>query len=285
MMWRTVSSAAADDGTKKLLLEARDGVCVETVLVPMRRHTTICLSSQAGCARGCEFCETARGGLIRNLSSREIIDQALLARTQSDRPVRNLVFMGMGEPTDNLTEVLSAIDMLMDPSVTEQQPFAPGRFTLSTVGNAAGIDELRALRQKGRYRHLKLAVSLNAANDTLRDRLMPINRSYPLKRLRESLLRFPLYRTRDVIVIGYVVLPGINDGERDAASLAEFLIDIPSVVNLIPHAPRAGTELPESSAGQLDRFRDVLTTHGLSVRYRNSRGASLAAGCGQLGTR
>lgn len=264
------------DGTRKLRLLLRDGQAVETVLIPDGDKLTQCLSTQVGCALGCTFCATATMGLGRNLEPGEMVDQVYRARALLPEQARvsNLVFMGMGEPLNNLDRVLRAIDILCTDLGAN---LSPRRITVSTAGVVPRIAELGR-----RNRNVGLAVSLNATTDAVRDRLMPINKRWPLGRLMEALRRFPLPRRRR-ITFEYVLIKGINDSEQDARRLPGLLSGIRSKVNLIPYNPcRADEPFERPDHQRLEAFAEILRSKDLATFVRQSRGADIAAACGQL---
>ena len=264
----------ASDSTRKLLLSTPDGQRIETVLIPMGDYYTQCLSTQVGCRLACDFCLTAKMGLKRHLSAREIVDQVHLGRTidLGDQRVRNFVFMGMGEPLDNLNELVSACRIMLDDKGLD---ISSRRITVSTVGLAPRIPEL------GEAVPVNLAVSLNASNDEQRNQIMPINRRYPMAALKESLKAFPL-PSRRRITIEYVVLGGFNDTQDDARRLARYLHGLKVKVNLIPWNPfEEGPYLRPSNA-VLDRFQKILLQAGFATSVRTSKGLDIGAACGQL---
>lgn len=265
-----------DDGeVVKFATAFADGCAVESVIIPTPGRTTLCVSSQVGCRMGCRFCVTGSMGFVRNLTASEIVWQVWAARFLLHHIVDNIVFMGMGEPMDNLDAVVQAVRVMID-----QRGFSipPSQVSVSTAGHADGIRRLAEIRPA----HLRLAVSLNAVTDDLRTRLMPINRRYPLSVLKDALLAFPASK-RDFILIGYVLLPGINDGEADAERLAAFLEGLPARVNLIGHNGSEGSSFATPDEADLIRFRDRLVARRVFVRIRQSRGRKVMAACGQLG--
>jgi 23S rRNA (adenine2503-C2)-methyltransferase len=271
----------SDDGdhgaTSKMVLRLQDGLEVESVRIPMGRgRYTLCVSSQVGCKMGCTFCETGRMGLLRHLRTDEIIAQLLVARHRLGWPIRNLVFMGMGEALDNPENVLQALRVLND-----EAGLAIGqeRLTICTVGHVQGI---RILDQLG-FKRLNLSISLNAANDSLRNELMPVNRRTDLAKLQQALMA---YRPRRNFALGvnYCLLPGINDTEADARAVAAFCRPLDRVlVNLIPYNPGSIplTRAPEEA--EVERFTGWLRAEGLAVRKRVTKGRGVMAACGQLG--
>ena len=263
--------------TSKMVLRLQDGLEAESVCIPMGRgRYTLCVSSQVGCKMGCTFCETGRMGLLRHLSTDEIIAQLLVARHRLGWPIRNIVFMGMGEALDNTKNVLHALRILND-----EAGLAIGqeRLTICTVGHVEGI---RLLDQQG-LKRLNLSISLNAATDSLRSELMPINRRTDLAELQKTLMA---YRPRRNFALGvnYCLLPGINDTETDARAVAEFCEPLGRVlVNLIPYNPGSMplTRAPENA--EVERFIGWLRAAGLPVRERATKGRTVMAACGQLG--
>jgi 23S rRNA (adenine2503-C2)-methyltransferase len=264
-----------EDDVLKLVLGLADSTTVETVVIPMTNHTTVCVSSQVGCRMGCRFCQTGQMGLRRNLSVAEIVAQVYLVTVRLGYAVRNVVFMGMGEPLDNFDAVAGAITVLSDQRGLN---IAKRHITVSTAGIAPGITRLAALNQP----RLKLAVSLNAPNDTLRDRLMPVNRRYPLDVLKAALQTYPLARG-NVLFIEYVLIKGINDAPKHASQLADYLHGLPVRLNLIPYNPRRESPYQAPTPDNVDRFRQWLVDHHIFVRLRTSKGAHIQAACGQLG--
>lgn len=264
--------------TSKFGFVTQDGYQIESVLIPMSGgSTTLCLSSQVGCARGCSFCETGKAGLIRNLGPGEIVSQVYSAMKESGVRPRNLVFMGMGEPLDNLESVAKAIAILRD-----QRAFAYSleRITVCTSGQADGI---RRLGQLG-LRRLNVSISLNAATDSLRSEFMPVNRITPLADLQAALVAYPR-RRNFVFGINYCLIPGRNDSAEDADAIARFLDPVGRVlVNLIPYNPGSQPVGRAPTEGEIEAFIDLLMARKIPVRRRLEKGRSLMAACGQLGT-
>lgn len=264
------------DGAVRYLLRLEDGQTVEAVYMPEEDRTTLCLSSQVGCAVDCGFCFTALLGLKRNLTAGEMVGQTL-ALAQAQRIPRrarlNVVFMGMGEPLLNLAPVMQAVKILTDP---EGVAIPWRRITISTVGIVPRITDLA--REPGRP---KLAVSLNASTEEQRTALMPLNRKYPLRDLLQACRSYPL-RPRERLTFEYVMLDGVNDSNADAERVSELLRGMRCKVNLIPY--NAGAEFPYH-ASPLKRvlgFQKVLADRGLPVFIRISRGQDVRAACGQL---
>jgi len=249
---------------------------VEAVFMPSEGRQTICISTQAGCAVDCQFCLTAQLGLIRNLSAAEILAQVLVALEENKdhlAPQSNVVLMGQGEPLLNFDNVMAALRILLAP---EGVGLSPKHVTLSTSGIVPGIERLA--QEKVRP---KLAISLNASNDEQRDKLMPINRKYPLKVLLEACKKYPL-RPWEHLTFEYVMLGGVNDAPEDARRVVKLLAPLKSVkVNLIPWNPG---ELPfrEPSAERIEEFQRILKEKGVRAFVRYSRGRDVMAACGQL---
>ncbi len=270
-----VEKIVAEDDTVKFTLKTSDGYLSESVVIPMKNHNTLCLSCQIGCRMGCRFCETGGMGFKRNLSAGEMAAQVYAARFILKKDIRNIVFMGMGEPFDNFGEVEKAVGILND-----QRGFdiAQSHMTLSTAGVVPGIGALG----RSALSRIHLAVSLNAPNDTIRSHLMPVNRRYPMARIKQALLDFPLHN-RGVFLIGYVLIPGVNDSKAQALELAEYLAPLPVRVNLIPLNRTSAFNHPPAEDADIHRFAACLEEKGVFVIKRWSRGSRLHAACGQLG--
>jgi 23S rRNA (adenine2503-C2)-methyltransferase len=272
---QVVRRRVAPDGTTKLLLRFADGAACETVLMPQGGRLTQCLSSQAGCPLGCAFCRTGELGLTRNLHWSEIVDQWLAARRElpAGARVTNLVFMGMGEPLLNREALGAAVRHL---TAKTGGGISAARVTVSTAGIVPGIAWLGA-----ELPQVKLAVSLNAPEDALRSRLMPINRSYALKNLVGALRRFPTGRRP--ITIEYVLLGGVNDSPALADRVARLLRGVRCKVNLIPFNPHSGLPFAAPSGADVLAFQARLKRAGMTATIRKSQGAEIGAACGQLG--
>ena len=274
----------SDDGsTYKFLLKLRDGLESESVVIPMRTYKSLCVSSQVGCKMGCTFCETARLGHLRDLDAGEIVAQVLVARHVLGEPIENVVFMGMGEPLDNLDNVLRAVRILSD---RRGLGIPLPSITVSTVGHVDGIRQLArlaALPAPEGFPRLRLAVSLNAPNDTLRSRLMPVNRRWNLAQLREALLEFPLSRRDDYLFLEYVLLEGVNDSHAHAQEIVELLRGIQACVNLIPLNPGPDSPYRRPPQTHVREFLQWLLDAGQRARLRGTKGADAMAACGQLG--
>lgn len=268
----------------------------ESVLIPMigrRRELsyTLCVSSQVGCAMGCTFCQTAQMGLIRSLTAAEIVAQWYTAAHHFKIRPANIVFMGMGEPMDNLDAVIDAISVLTD----RRGPNVPmTRITISSVGRVDGIDRLAKKIHETEWHRLGLAISLNAPNDEIRSRIMPVNRAVPLARLRESLEAWPLYGGAK-LCIEYVLIPGVNDAREHASQVADFVRGgerpgspyrgprLPGLINLIPYNPRDNSPWPAPTEESVDRFLEWIHEEGVFAKRRRTKGRDTMAACGQLG--
>jgi 23S rRNA (adenine2503-C2)-methyltransferase len=266
---------AAADGTTKLLLRLEDGAAVETVLMPQGVRLTQCLSSQAGCPLACAFCRTGALGLTRNLHPAEIVDQWLVGREAwpPGKRVTNVVFMGMGEPLLNREAVREAVAFLTSPAGAG---ISAARITVSTAGIVPGI-----LWMAEHLPQVKLAVSLNAPEDALRSRLMPVNRRYPLRDLISALRRHPTGRR--AVTIEYVLLGGVNDGTDLASKLVGLLRGVRCTVNLIPFNPHSGLPWKAPAPADVSAFQSVLRAAGMTAIVRKSQGSEIGAACGQLG--
>jgi 23S rRNA (adenine2503-C2)-methyltransferase len=263
----------AADGSQKYLFRLSDGARIEAVYMPMETRTTICLSSQAGCAVGCTFCVTGFFGAGRNLTPAEIVAQARIIQREHAIPYQqtNLVFMGMGEPLLNFDNLAVSLDIF-------EQEIAAKRITVSTSGIIPGLREMASLHHRP-----NLAVSINAPDSRRREEIMPITKKYPLEDLMAELRRFPLEKGRDM-TMEYVLLEGYNDSVDDARMLARLVRGVECKVNAIPFNP--DPNLPEwmkrPSDRSIDRFVDALVRSGVRVTVRRSKGSEISAACGQL---
>jgi 23S rRNA (adenine2503-C2)-methyltransferase len=270
----------ASDGTVKLLLELEDGQSVEAVLMQYamdegRDRLTCCVSTQVGCPIGCPFCATGHSGFIRNLDAGEIVGQVLALQREAEDQFfegMNVVFMGMGEPLLNYPEVLKSILILHDPQGIN---IGYRRITVSTGGVVSGINELA---REGLP--VNLAVSLHAPNNQLRNKLVPLNRKYPLEVLIPACREY-FEDTRRRLTFEYVLLKDINDTKQCAEELAALITGMPALINLIPANPTSG-EYKKSSAEQIRLFAKILRDRGLQVTIREERGGEISAACGQL---
>ncbi len=274
-----VSTHESADRTKKFLVGMPDGEKVETVLIPQlgdERVVTQCISSQVGCAMGCVFCASGVAGLKRQMTDAEIVAQVLLGRRElgPDQRIRNVVFMGMGEPLHNYDAVARSLVLLTH---ADGLDLSKRRVTVSTSGLVKQIDRLG----KDFDGQVQLAISLHAVRDEERSKIMPVNRKHGLGELTEALRRYPLSK-RQRITIEYTLIEGVNDSVRDANGLVELLRGIPVKVNLIPMNPISASDLRAPDTSHVTRFQEQLTRRGLSVFIRKTRGDDVAAACGQL---
>jgi 23S rRNA (adenine2503-C2)-methyltransferase len=255
----------------------RDGLKIESVVIPMATHATLCVSTQAGCKMGCKFCETGRMGFSRNLTTEEIAAQVFKAKFLFGADIRNIVFMGMGEPLDNFDNVVRSILVMED-----QRGFDISKryISVSTAGRVDGIRRLAALN----WPRLNLAVSLNAPNDRIRSRIMPINDKYPMAALREAMIDFPA-KKNGAVYVEYVLIKNVNDEREHARELAEYLRPVRAKVNLIPYNPGKRPLFDPPDEEEVDRFLEWLVEERVFVRKRSSKGRGIMAACGQLGAR
>ena len=270
-----VSDERSADGTRKFLLELTDGRRIEAVFIPDTPAMTFCISTQVGCAMGCDFCLTGRMGLVRNLTAAEIAGQVrvLAAATGLLEATFNIVLMGMGEPLHNYDETMKALRILHS---EHGLAVSPRRVTLSTVGIVPGLEQLAREPLMP-----NLAISLHATTEEQRTRLVPPNRRYPLADILEACRRFPL-KKRNRITFEYVLLEGVNDTPEDARRLVRLLSGIRAKVNLIPLNPAPGIPYERPSDARVDRFAQILADRHLTVSVRKSRGRDIRAACGQL---
>ena len=270
---REVTRRSADAGrTTKWLWSLRDGAEVETVLMHYPDRVTVCVSTQAGCAMACQFCATGQAGFQRHLSGGEIVEQVAEAmRAARPRRLSNVVFMGMGEPLANYDRVWSAVTRLH-----RDMGFSARHLTLSTVGIVPGIRRLA-----GEALPVNLAVSLHAANDELRDVLVPVNRRYPLSVLAEACAEY-VGATGRRLSIEWAMIHEVNDQDRDAAELARFARPLAAHVNLIPLNPTPGFAVRGSPVERVRGFQELLLDLGVNATVRATRGAEIDAACGQL---
>ncbi|MGI9012717.1 MAG: 23S rRNA (adenine(2503)-C(2))-methyltransferase RlmN [Phycisphaerales bacterium] len=272
-----------DGDTTKFILSRDDGLETESVIIPItsrsgRLRNTLCVSSQVGCAMGCTFCETAQMGLLAHLTPAEIVAQWFHARHTLATRIDNIVFMGMGEPMDNLDAVISAIEVLADHN---GPAIPPCNIAVSTVGRCAGVRRLARFARQPGYRKLKLAVSVNAPNDAIRRSIMPIARAEPMADLMHAMQEW----TADgsPVLIEYVLIPGVNDEVEHARELHAWLGELPCKVNVIPYNPRRDSPWPSPDAESVDAFVAALRERGRFVTRRQTFGRSAMAACGQLG--
>jgi len=288
----------APDGTRKWLFDVGTGNAIEAVYIPegdvddeapvagappaRRYRGTLCISSQAGCALECSFCSTGRQGFNRNLTADEIVGQlwhasrSLSGTLAMERPITNVVMMGMGEPLANFEHVVTAMQLMLD---DHAYGISRRRLTLSTSGLVPAMDRLRETCP------VALAVSLHAPDDALRDQLVPINRKYPIRELLAACERYIEKAPRDFVTFEYVMLAGINDSPAQARQLAKTVRSVPCKLNLIPFNAFPGSGYLRSEPSQIGVFRDILLQSGLTVTVRKTRGDTIDAACGQLAGR
>ncbi len=268
-----VGDTAAADGTRKWLIKVDGANAVEAVFIPEANRGTLCVSSQAGCVLDCAFCSTGKQGFNRNLSTAEIVGQLWLANQSVETRISNVVMMGMGEPLLNLDNLLPALRLMLDDNA---YGLSRRRVTVSTAGVIPGMDRLRDECP------VALAVSLHAPNDELRDRLVPVNRKYPLRELLAACSRYLEKAPRDFVTFEYVMLDGVNDGPAEARELAAIARRVRCKYNLIPFNPFPRSEFRRSEPERIRRFAEVLQHAGVTVTTRKTRGDDIAAACGQL---
>ncbi|XP_052145792.1 uncharacterized protein LOC127765032 [Oryza glaberrima] len=268
----------ASDGTRKILFSLEDGSVIETVVIPCTSgRTTVCVSSQVGCAMNCQFCFTGRMGLRKHLSTAEIVEQAVFARRLfSDEfgSITNVVFMGMGEPLHNIDNVLKASAIMVDEQGLQ---FSPRKVTVSTSGL---VPQIKRFLQES---NCALAVSLNATTDEVRNWIMPINRKYNLSLLLGTLREEIRLKKKYKVFFEYVMLAGVNDSVDDAKRLVDLVRGIPCKINLISFNPHSGSQFKPTPDEKIIEFRNILIQDGLVVFVRLSRGDDQMAACGQLG--
>lgn len=265
-----------DEGpTGKFLLCTHDKLYIESVCIPMQAGGTLCVSSQVGCRLGCAFCETGRMGLLRNLTSEEIVAQVFIAKHQLGFNIRNVVFMGMGEPFDNYDAVMQAVRVLTDP---KGLGFGKRHLTVSTSGLVEGI--ARFMEEPGDTPNL--AVSITAAEDVLRNKLMPINRKHNLTQLHEVMLAYNLKSGREIL-IAYVLLQGVNDSPEHAERLAGYLQGLSVKINVIPYNQQTRDRFTAPDESTIEAFIHHLRKRGYATMRRGTKGRQIMAACGQLG--
>ncbi|AUC75311.1 23S rRNA (adenine(2503)-C(2))-methyltransferase RlmN [Olleya sp. Bg11-27] len=267
----------SSDGTVKNAVRLHDDLIVESVLIPTKTRTTACVSSQVGCSLDCKFCATSRLKRMRNLNPDEIYDQVVAIDRESrlyfDRPLSNIVFMGMGEPLMNYNNVLKAIEKITSP---EGLAMSPKRIVVSTSGVPKMIKKMADDNVK-----FKLAVSLHSAIDEVRTSIMPFNATFPLADLREALVYW-YEKTKNRITYEYVVWEGINDKRKDVDALVQFCKFAPSKVNIIEYNPIDDGQFQQARSEAIDMYKNVLEDNNITVTVRRSRGKDIDAACGQL---
>ncbi len=286
---KTILVQDSIDGSRKYLFELHDGHTVEAVLLLMKgeqyhedgsikhkKRYTVCISSQVGCKVGCAFCLTAKGGFMRNLTAGEIVSQLLMIKKDNDIDANrrvNIVYMGMGEPLDNLDHVVKAIKIFSDP---EGMAIATHRQTVSTSGLSAKIEKLGKMELG-----INLAISLHAVDDELREKLMPINKAYNIESIITAVKNFPI-NDRKRVMFEYLVIRDVNDDISAAKKLLSLLDGIKAKVNLIYFNPYGGTEFKRPDEKDMLKFQEYLTQRGLLCTIRESKGLDISAACGQL---
>lgn len=277
-----IERQVSKDGTRKWLIRMAPGIEVETVYIPdVGRAGALCVSSQVGCTLNCTFCHTGTQALVRNLTAAEIVAQVQVARDdlgewpspKEDRRLSNIVFMGMGEPLYNLDNVAKAIDIIAD---NEGIAISRRRITVSTSGVVPMLKDL------GEKTQAMLAISLHATNDALREKLVPLNKKYPLKELMDGIRAYPGLGNAKRVTFEYVMLKGVNDSPAEAKALVQLLKGIPAKINLIPFNPWPGTDYDCSSWSTIEQFAAILNRGGYASPIRTPRGRDILAACGQL---
>jgi 23S rRNA (adenine2503-C2)-methyltransferase len=277
-----VERQVSKDGTRKWLIRFAPGIEAETVYIPdVGRAGALCVSSQVGCTLNCSFCHTGTQKLVRNLTAAEIVAQVQVARDdleewpspKEDRRLSNIVFMGMGEPLYNLDHVADAIDIISD---NEGIALSRRRITVSTSGVVPEIPRL------GELTNAMLAISLHATNDPLRDKLVPLNKKYPIEELMAAIKAYPGLSNARRVTFEYVMLKGVNDSPAEAKALVKLLQGVPAKINLIPFNPWPGTEYECSDWSTIEAFAAVINRAGYASPIRTPRGRDILAACGQL---
>ena len=269
--WTPEAEEVSSDGTRKFLFHLADGESIETVLIPMESgRSTLCISSQVGCAMQCDFCLTGKFGLKRNLTTAEIVNQVSALRREHH--IHNIVVMGMGEPLQNLDNMVSALEIFYDPAGMD---YSSRKVTLSTCGLVPQMHEL------ARRINVNLAVSLNASNDEIRNRLMPVNKRYPLRDLIQACRDFPLHGKRR-ITFEYILIRDLNDSIADARRLVKLLHGVKAKVNLIPFNEHEGSKYKCPPEESINAFQSFLLQRNIVAIRRASKGQDISAACGQL---
>ena len=261
------------DGTIKFLWRLSDGNCVETVLMRYNYGNTVCISTEVGCRMGCAFCASTLGGLVRRLQPHEMLDQVLFTQKESGLPVSRVVLMGIGEPLDNFDNVMRFLELVNDPNGLN---LSMRHISLSTCGLVPKIDELAK-----RKLQISLAISLHGPNNEIRDRIMPVNKAYPIEQLLEACRRY-FDATGRRIHFEYAMIDGVNDGEVHARELLRRLKGLPAHFNLIPLNHVEESPLKPSSKAAVARFQKILEDGGITATVRRTLGGDIDASCGQL---
>jgi 23S rRNA (adenine2503-C2)-methyltransferase len=249
----------------------------------MNGYNTLCISSQIGCRWACAFCETGKSGMKRNLTTGEILAQLMTARLVYKKEIRNIVFMGMGEPFDNFDNVIKAVDIISHPWAMNMNKKS---ICISTVGNVEGLERFNELSRKkiNEYHKLHLAISLNGADDYLRSNLMPVNKRWPLDNLKKVLFESEQYGKKGLLYFEYILIKDLTDGIRNGEKLIAFAGEFPRItLNLIPFNPGENNQFERSEKEELNRFHRQMIDGGIRTFTRYSQGEQIMAACGQLG--
>jgi len=275
--FKSFQSLKSSDGVTKYRIELLDGNFIETVLIPEKNKSTICISTQVGCKFGCKICRTGQMGFKRNLTSGEIIEQIITVRRDQGKhsKITNIVFMGMGEPLDNFDNLKKSLEIIIYKKALD---FSPRYITVSTVGYLPNLINLGES-----FPGIGLAISLNAANNKTRDEIMPFNRKYSIEKIISALKKYPL-KPRKVITIEYVLINDINDSPDDAKKLVKLIRDLRCKVNLIPYNDFKSSKYKPPSPEKIEKFRMQLINSGYTCITRKSRGKGINAACGCLAT-
>ncbi len=274
-----IEKMVVEGETAKILFSTHDGYEIESVVIPMKQKSTICISSQVGCRMGCTFCETGRMGLLRNLSVSEIVLQVYIIQHILKIPIKNIVFMGMGEPFDNYESVIQASKIFMD-----MNGFGFGRKNI-TISTSGRVREIQLFTEEATKSPMpNLALSLNGGDNQVRTKLMPYNRKYPLEAIFAAVSSY-IEATKKEVLFAYVLLKGVNDTHDDADRVALFLKPIQSYsrLNVIPYNPQSSDRFQPPSDEVIDQFMGRVRLHGIRTFIRVTKGRSIMAGCGQLG--
>lgn len=270
-----ITDTFEEGGLTKFITRLYDGLKIESVIIPMTHHQTLCVSSQVGCRMGCLFCQTGKMGLARNLEVAEIVGQLFNARFTLGIDIKNVVFMGMGEPLDNFENVCQAIRIMNEQKGLD---IALRYITLSTVGLVHGIENL----SKSDLFGIRLAISVNTANNKIRSMIMPAGKKNSLEKIKQSLMRYPTGK-RGCFLFEYILIKDVNNSKEDAFDLADYIKPLPVRLNLIPYNPVDGFDFQSPSDKEMHQFADILKDRGVFVVKRWSKGRAISAGCGQLG--
>ena len=268
-----VKTLKAKDKTEKTLYKLKDGKFIESVIIYSKKRKTLCISTQAGCKQGCVFCASGKHGFKRNLETWEIIDQVLFAKRQKQNEISNYVFMGMGEPFDNYDNVINAIKIMND---KDGLNIGARKITVSTCGIVTGIEKL-----SNENIQVNLSISLHAVTDKKRNRLMPVNRIYPIKKVIGSAKKY-FERTRRLITLEYTLIKGENDSVEDVIGLCNIAKELKAKINLIAYMPVKGTDLKEPLKKDVQKFMNALEQKRVKVTLRESKGKEINGACGQL---